>query len=62
MAIDRATGPVFLDVPDRWTMLSDELKARGFTVQRGFRRMALNSSQSNGNPDQSFVLAGPEFG
>lgn len=61
-ALDRVTGPVFLDVPNRWTMLSDELKARGFTVQRGFRRMALNTSVLNGNPDQSFVLAGPEFG
>lgn len=61
-ALDRATGPVFLDVPNRWIALSDELKARGFTVQRGFRRMALNTSVPNGNPDQSFVLAGPEFG
>ena len=32
------------------------------TVQRGFRRMALNTSVCNGDPDQSFVLAGPEFG
>lgn len=61
-ALDRATGPVFLDVPDRWTMLSAELQSRGFTVQRTFRRMALNSSRPNGDPDQSFVLAGPEFG
>lgn len=61
-ALDRISGPVFLDVPDRWTRLSDELKARGFTIQRGFRRMALGTSVSNGNPDQSFVLAGPEFG
>lgn len=61
-ALDRISGAVFLDVPDRWTALGDELKARGFTVQRGFRRMALGTSVSNGNPDQSFVLAGPEFG
>ncbi len=61
-ALDRISGPVFLDVPDRWAALNDELKSRGFTVQRGFRRMALGTSQSNGNPDQSFVLAGPEFG
>lgn len=61
-ALDRISGPVFLDVPDRWTRFSDELKARAFTVQRGFRRMALGTSVSNGNPDQSFVLAGPEFG
>ncbi|MBS4047485.1 MAG: GNAT family N-acetyltransferase [Alphaproteobacteria bacterium] len=62
IALDRATGPVFLDVPDRWTLLGEELKSRGFTVQRGFRRMALNTSTPNGDPDQSFVLAGPEFG
>lgn len=61
-ALDRVGGPVFLDVPDRWTMLGDELRARGFTVQRGFRRMALGTSVSNGDPGRSFVLAGPEFG
>lgn len=61
-ALDRTTGPVFLDVPDRWAALRGELEQRGFTIQRGFRRMALNSSDSNGNPDRSFVLAGPEFG
>lgn len=61
-ALDRINGPVFLDVPDRWTSLAAELLVRDFTIQRGFRRMALNTSVSNGNPDQSFVLAGPEFG
>lgn len=61
-ALDRISGPVFLDVPDRWTSLAAELLVRDFTIQRGFRRMALNTSQSNGNPDRSFVLAGPEFG
>lgn len=61
-ALDRADGPVFLDVPDRWASLSDELKRRGFTIQRGFRRMALNSNRPNGEPARSFVIAGPEFG
>ncbi|MEK9970196.1 MAG: GNAT family N-acetyltransferase [Ferrovibrio sp.] len=61
-ALDRISGPVFLDVPDRWTALAAELLLRGFTLQRGFRRMALNTSVPNGNPDRSFVLAGPEFG
>jgi GNAT superfamily N-acetyltransferase len=61
-ALDRVDGPVFLDVPDRWTQLGNELQQRGFTIQRGFRRMALDTSVANGNPDQSFVLAGPEFG
>lgn len=62
IALDRATGAVFLDVPDRWTALRDELERRNFTIQRGFRRMALNSSICNGDPARSFVIAGPEFG
>lgn len=61
-ALDRASGPVFLDVPDRWISLNDELTRRGFTIQRGFRRMALNSGRPNGEPARSFVIAGPEFG
>lgn len=60
--LDRAKGPVFLDVPDRWDSLSKELEQRGFTIQRGFRRMALNSGRPNGEPARSFVIAGPEFG
>jgi GNAT superfamily N-acetyltransferase len=61
-ALDRATGPVFLDIPDRWAALRGELERRGFTIQRGFRRMALNSNICNGDPARSFVIAGPEFG
>jgi len=61
-ALDRAAGPVFLDVPDRWTSLNEDLKQRGFTIQRGFRRMALNNGRPNGEPARSFVIAGPEFG
>lgn len=60
--LDRAEGPVFLDVPERWASLNEELKRRGFTIQRGFRRMALNSGRPNGEPARSFVIAGPEFG
>jgi GNAT superfamily N-acetyltransferase len=61
-ALDHVAGPVFLDVPDRWTGLGGELQRRGFTIQRGFRRMAFNSSNANGDPARSFVIAGPEFG
>lgn len=61
-ALDHVVGPVFLDVPDRWTGLSGVLQRRGFTIQRGFRRMAFNSSNANGDPARSFVIAGPEFG
>lgn len=61
-ALNRTVGPVFLDVPDRWTLLSAELQRRGFSVQRNFRRMALGSTAPNGDPSRSFVIAGPEFG
>lgn len=61
-ALARIDGPVFMDVPDHWLNLRAELERRGFTIQRGFRRMALGSDQPFGDPARSFVVAGPEFG
>ncbi len=62
-ALARATGPVFLDVPDRWTGLAAELQRRGFTIQRSFRRMALaDRPPVLGDAARGFVIAGPEFG
>lgn len=61
-ALARIDGPVFMDVPDRWLNLRAELERRGFTIQRGFRRMVLGSDQPFGDPARSFVVAGPEFG
>lgn len=61
-ALAETEGPVFLDVPDRWTEIADFLVAAGFTRQRPFVRMALGSAQPLTGSDQLFALAGPEFG
>jgi GNAT superfamily N-acetyltransferase len=61
-ALHSASGPVFLDLVDRWGNLAHPLKQRGFTVQRPFARMALNHAAPFGDPNQLFVVAGPEFG
>ncbi len=61
----RVRGPVFLDVPDRWSRLTGWLQSHGFARQRPFVRMALTApgvrlhAQAH---DRQFVLAGPEFG
>jgi hypothetical protein len=61
-ALGAASGPVFLDVADRWQQLGALLRERGFTVQRPFLRMALGRSAPFGDVERSFVVAGPEFG
>jgi len=62
VALDAASGPVFLDLCDRWSGLAGELERRGFTVQRPFLRMALRHRVPFGDPARTFVVAGPEFG
>ncbi len=61
-ALGSASGPVFLDVVDRWDRLTNSLSERGFTVQRPFVRMGLNRSAPFGDPAHLYVVAGPEFG
>jgi ribosomal protein S18 acetylase RimI-like enzyme len=61
-ALGTASGPVFLDVVDRWQALGALLKERGFAVQRPFLRMALGRSAPLGDVARTFVVAGPEFG
>jgi GNAT superfamily N-acetyltransferase len=61
-AVAAARGPVFLDVPARWSGLAAWLMARGFRRQRPFVRMALGGAHTLSAPDRLFVLAGPEFG
>ena len=61
-ALGAASGPVFLDVADRWPQLDSLLKQRGFTVQRPFLRMALGRGVPFGDVARTFVVAGPEFG
>jgi GNAT superfamily N-acetyltransferase len=61
-ALGAASGPVFLDVADRWQKLGALLRARSFTVQRPFLRMALGRGAPLGDVARTFVVAGPEFG
>ena len=61
-ALAHADGPVFLDVPQRWTELAAMLEAGGFTRQRPYVRMALGSALPLTCGDHVFVLAGPEYG
>lgn len=60
-AFSALQGPVFLDLPERWTAIADWLRAQGFTRQRSFVRMALGTAPIHHTPDRLFVLAGPEF-
>jgi ribosomal protein S18 acetylase RimI-like enzyme len=61
-ALGAATGPVFLDLIDRWDAVKRRLEQRSFTVQRPFLRMGLHRAAPFGDPDRFFVVAGPEFG
>ncbi|WP_109119264.1 GNAT family N-acetyltransferase [Azospirillum sp. TSO22-1] len=61
-AVGRATGPVFLDLADRWESLAAWLQERGFVKQRSFLRMAHGRDTPFGDPSRLFVAAGPEFG
>jgi hypothetical protein len=57
-ALNALTGPVFLDVPKRWTALGAWLAQAGFTRQRRYLRMSLGLTAPLTCDDRSFVLAG----
>ncbi|HSX93713.1 MAG TPA: GNAT family N-acetyltransferase [Hydrogenophaga sp.] len=61
-AFAELSGPVFLDVPERWTVLTAWLAQHGFARQRSFARMALGPAPIASVHDRLFVVAGPEFG
>lgn len=61
-ALCSVSGPVFLDLPARWSHLTAWLAQRGFTLQRPFVRMALGPADIAAANDRVFLLAGPEFG
>jgi Acetyltransferase (GNAT) domain/Acetyltransferase (GNAT) family len=61
-ALDSVSGPVFLDLVDRWSGLALRLHQRGFTVQRPFLRMGMRRRAPFGDVARTFVIAGPEFG
>jgi GNAT superfamily N-acetyltransferase len=56
------TGPVFLDVPTRWSELARHLEQSSFKHQRPYVRMSLGAAEPLACGDRVFVLAGPEFG
>ena len=60
--LDRAAGPVILDVPDRETGLIEMLAARGFKPERPFQRMALGAPHPIALGAGMRVTAGPELG
>lgn len=61
-ALGAAAGPVFLDICDRCRGLIAQVARQNFTLQRPFLRMALRHKLPFGEPERSFVVAGPEFG
>jgi hypothetical protein len=61
-ALGSVTGPVFLDLCDRWEKITRYLERRKFSVQRPYLRMALRRRIPFGDVERSFVVAGPEFG
>jgi GNAT superfamily N-acetyltransferase len=61
-ALDAVSGPVFLDLTDRWSELARLLQQRGFTVQRPYLRMGMRRRVPFGDVARTFVIAGPEFG
>lgn len=61
-ALDQIAGPVLIDVPDCQTAIADLLRARGFSVERPFTRMALSEGSEIRNGAAMRVIAGPELG
>ncbi len=61
-ALGRTTGPVLLDLPERWAGLRAGLREAGFGEERPFLRMALGRDTGFGDPARLFLIAGPELG
>ena len=61
-AIATSTGPIFLDLLDRWSALGAWLENCGFRHQRVFRRMVRGRADLPGDPARLIIAAGPEFG
>ncbi len=61
-ALAAASGPLFIDLADRWTRLGGALEAAGFTVQRPYTRMSYKTDATFGDPGMIYAIAGPELG
>ncbi|MCF6327695.1 MAG: GNAT family N-acetyltransferase [Devosiaceae bacterium] len=60
--MSHTSGPIYIDVPTMADQVGQWLKNRGFTIQRGFIRMAQGRAKPFGNPAHLLASAGPEFG
>ena len=61
-AVARIEGQVIVDALDRHASFAQLLAAAGFTVERGYTRMALGAPASSGDPARVVAIAGPELG
>jgi hypothetical protein len=60
-ALTRLPGPVLIDTLDQHVDLAAQLRSAGFTIERGYTRMALASPQGFGDAGQMMAIAGPEL-
>ena len=61
-AIRATSGRLFVDLLDAGHSLIPVLSACGFSMQRGYTRMALGRASLPGDPARMLVAAGPEYG
>lgn len=61
-ALARITGPVILDAVDAHHELRQQLPVAGFSVERGYTRMALATDAAYGDAHSMVAIAGPELG
>ncbi len=61
-ALGRIAGPVLLDAVDLHPGWQALLPGAGFSVERGYTRMALGAAAANGDAATLYAIAGPELG
>lgn len=61
-ALERASGPLQVDVPDAQTPLRDYLLRRGFEPRRSFTRMIRGDAAPPGDARLLYAVAGGELG
>ena len=59
-ALGRISGPVTMDVGDRFSGFTRWLGASGFAVERPFTRMYVGRREPFGDPSLTLAIAGPE--
>ena len=60
--LSRTSEAVYIDVPTMADQVGKWLQGQGFTIQRGFVRMARGQTKPFGNPARMLASAGPEYG